>query len=130
MAQVVDIRLHELEHRLKANKKLKLAVDEAAKTWLASAGFNPSFGARPLARVIQQELLFPLSKMILEGSVREGETAFISADPVANRIVIQKNHEPEVEMVDEGSELEDTDLEDEEHDGFDRANSMEVEDVD
>lgn len=42
MIQVVDIRLHEVESRLQAQKKLKLNVDQGAKDWLAAAGFNPS----------------------------------------------------------------------------------------
>lgn len=59
------------------------------------------YGARPLNRVIQNEVLFPLSRMILDGSVREAETVLITSDPVANRLIIQPNHEPEIEMDDD-----------------------------
>lgn len=60
--------------------------------------------------MIQQHVLFPLSRAVLDGSIREGETANISCDPVRNTIVIQQNHQPEVEMVDDDDEsMMDTD---------------------
>lgn len=45
MLQVVEIRLKEIEARLKANKKIKIELTDDAKAWLASAGFNPSVRA-------------------------------------------------------------------------------------
>lgn len=104
MTGIVSIRLHEVELRLKQTKRIKIEVDDVAKKWLAVAGFSPQYGARPLNRVIQQEILFPLSRMVLDGSVREKETAYITADHQANRIVIKPNHQPEVEMVDTSDE--------------------------
>lgn len=86
MVSVVEIRLKELEARLKANKKIRLDVTAEAKDWLASAGYSPQYGARPLNRVIQSEILFPLSRCVLDGSVRETETAVIEADHVNNRV--------------------------------------------
>lgn len=115
MAKVVDIRLREVEQRLKSTKQIRIEVDDPAREWLASAGFSPQYGARPLNRVIQREILFPLSRMVLDGSVRERETAKITADFAANRIVIAQNHQPEVEMMDtddsdDGFDEDDDDL--------------------
>ncbi|CED84854.1 heat shock protein [Phaffia rhodozyma] len=115
MMSVVDIRLKELETRLKSNKKIKLDIQPDAKEWLASAGYSPQYGARPLNRVMQSEILFPLSRCVLDGSVRELETAVVTADHVNNRLTIQPNHAPEVE-VDETSDEDMDDLEIEEMD--------------
>lgn len=113
MAKVVDIRLREVEQRLKSSKQIRIEVDEPAREWLASAGFSPQYGARPLNRVIQREILFPLSRMVLDGSVREKEVARISADFTANRIVIAQNHVPEVFMVETDESDDDFDEDDE-----------------
>lgn len=92
---IVDIRIHEVQKRLATNgRKITLVIDDAAKDWLAAAGYNPAYGARPLNRTIQQEILNPLSRMIIEESIKDGEKAYITADNKANRIVIKPNHEP------------------------------------
>lgn len=60
-------------------------------------------GARPLNRAIQNELLNPLSRLILSESIRDGEVARIEWDPKANRLVCLPNHEPmEVDDADDG----------------------------
>jgi ATP-dependent Clp protease ATP-binding subunit ClpA len=59
------------------------------------------YGARPLARVIQQELLNPLSKLILQGRIHDGEVARVTADMVKNRLVVMPNHDVDVQMVQE-----------------------------
>lgn len=92
--KIVDIRLAEVQKRLAVNgRKVTLDVDEDAKDWLASAGYNPVYGARPLNRTIQHEILNPLSKMLIEERIKDGEKAHITADLKANRIVIQPNHD-------------------------------------
>lgn len=68
-------------------------MDDAARDWLGQAGFNPQYGARPLNRTIQNELLHPLSRMILEERIRDGEPARVTADWKANRLYIMPNHE-------------------------------------
>ncbi|KAI5451442.1 hypothetical protein NCC49_001748 [Naganishia albida] len=113
--KIVSIRLNEIQERIKKNgKKIKLAVDEPAIDWLAAAGYSPIYGARPLARTIQQEILNPLSRMILQNRIRDRETARITTDAQRNRIVVIPNHEPEVEMDedDEMDSVEDTDDDD------------------
>ncbi len=78
------------------------------------------YGARPLARSIQQELLNPLSRLILQNRIRDGEKAQVTLDAQRNRLVIIPNHDADVEMDDE----DDSEDEEEEDDG------MEVEEVD
>lgn len=113
--KIVSIRLSEIQDRIKKNgKKIKLAVDEPAIDWLAAAGYSPIYGARPLARTIQQEILNPLSRMILQNRIRDRETARITTDAQRNRIVVIPNHDAEVVMDedDEMDSVEDTDDED------------------
>jgi ATP-dependent Clp protease ATP-binding subunit ClpB len=62
--RIVDIRLKELQERL-ADRKMLLELDDNAKHYLGSIGYSPTYGARPLNRVIQQELLHPLSVMMV-----------------------------------------------------------------
>ncbi len=77
LTHIVEIQLLRLEKRL-ADQKLTLTLTDAAKVHLAREGYDPVYGARPLKRVIQRELLDPLSLQILGGTFREGQT--ITAD--------------------------------------------------
>jgi len=54
-------------------------VDRSALEWLASEGYDSTYGARPLKRVIQRSLQNPLAGLILEGAVKEGETVRVTA---------------------------------------------------
>lgn len=97
--KIVDIRLKEVQERL-ADRKMKLELDDAAKNYLMSIGYSPAYGARPLNRAIQQELLNPLSVMILSERVRDGETVRIAFDGPHNRLQIIPNHEGNGEGMD------------------------------
>ena len=87
LTQIVGIQLVRLEKRL-TDQKLTLNVTDAAKKHLAEAGYDPVYGARPLKRAIQRDLLDPLSLEILSGTFREGET--ITADAKGGKIVFSK----------------------------------------
>ena len=78
MDGIVDIQLARLKKRLAA-RKIELDLDETARTWLADAGYDPVFGARPLKRVIQNALQNPLAEMLLSGQVKDGEAIPVSA---------------------------------------------------
>jgi len=78
MGGIVDIQLRRLQ-RLLDDRKVVLEVDDAAKRWLADAGYDPVYGARPLKRMIQRELQNPLAEMILRGEVRDGDTVRVTA---------------------------------------------------
>ncbi|MCZ6523458.1 MAG: ATP-dependent chaperone ClpB [Alphaproteobacteria bacterium] len=78
MGDIVEIQLRALA-RLLAERNIELELDEAARAWLAEAGYDPVYGARPLKRVIRHQLQNPLASRILEGAVRDGETVKVSA---------------------------------------------------
>ncbi|WP_374442054.1 AAA family ATPase, partial [Stella sp.] len=72
MAAIVDIQMGRLQ-KLLADRKITLDLDEAARTWIGNAGYDPVYGARPLKRVIQRELQNPLAQMLLEGRIKDGD---------------------------------------------------------
>jgi ATP-dependent Clp protease ATP-binding subunit ClpB len=78
MAAIVDIQLRHLEALL-ADRKITLELDSSAREWLAEAGYDPAYGARPLKRVIQRSLQNPLATLLLEGAIGDGETVRITA---------------------------------------------------
>ncbi|MBY0423362.1 MAG: hypothetical protein K2Q06_13730, partial [Parvularculaceae bacterium] len=80
MDAIVDIQIARLA-KLLEGRKIALELDEAARRWLADAGYDPVYGARPLKRVIQKALQDPLAEMVLAGDVLDGETLKISATP-------------------------------------------------
>ncbi len=80
MTGIVDIQLQRL-NKLLADRKITLTVDEKAKVWLADAGYDPVYGARPLKRVIQQQVQNTLARQVLEGKLPEGATVPVTADP-------------------------------------------------
>ncbi|HEV8028672.1 MAG TPA: AAA family ATPase, partial [Stellaceae bacterium] len=77
MRGIVDIQLRRLD-KLLADRKITLAVDEKARGWLAEAGYDPVYGARPLKRVIQRSLQNPLAELILGGRISDGETVDVT----------------------------------------------------
>ncbi len=72
IAGIVKVQLDLVEQRLKA-KKIVIGFKDSAIQYLAKKGYDPVYGARPLKRVIQNELLNPLSKQIIAGDVRAGD---------------------------------------------------------
>jgi len=87
--QIVDLQLSLVEERLK-NKKIKINVSNAAKSLLTEKGFDPDFGVRPLKRTIQQLVLDPLAKMIVEGKIKEGDK--MKVDMKDKKILIEPNN--------------------------------------
>src|SRR5690606_21664292 len=74
--KIVDIQVGLIEKRL-AEAGVKIEISPAARGRLAKLGFDPQFGARPLKRVIQRELLNELSKQILSGKVQKDAVIFV-----------------------------------------------------
>ncbi|HOX13620.1 MAG TPA: ATP-dependent chaperone ClpB [Spirochaetia bacterium] len=68
---IVDLQIALLAKRLES-RKIALEVSPEAKAWLAEAGYDPLFGARPLKRAVQNELQNPLARDVLAGKIREG----------------------------------------------------------
>jgi len=77
MASIVKIQLERLRGLL-SDRKIGLDLDRTAIDWLSEEGYDPTYGARPLKRVIQRSLQNPLAGMILEGSVKEGDIVHVS----------------------------------------------------
>ncbi len=87
LVTIVDIQLRRVIKRL-SQRNLQLTLTDATKKLLAKEGFDPVFGARPLKRTIQRDLLDPLSLELLEGKFKEGDS--IRADVVGDRITFKK----------------------------------------
>ena len=77
MATIVDIQVGRLQ-KLLDERKLKLELDSTARTWLANKGYDPTYGARPLRRVIQKQVQDPLAAQILAGKVKDGQAVKIT----------------------------------------------------
>ncbi|MBX6746017.1 MAG: ATP-dependent chaperone ClpB, partial [Acetobacteraceae bacterium] len=80
MAAIVDIQLGRLR-KLLEDRKIRLELDEKAREWLAEAGYDPVYGARPLKRVIQRSLQDKLANLLLEGTIHDGDTVQVTANP-------------------------------------------------
>ena len=74
---IIDIQLRNVAERLKA-QQLSLEVSEEARLHLAREGYDPQFGARPLKRTIQEQLLNPLAKQLLDGEFKPGDHIRVS----------------------------------------------------
>ena len=77
---IVKVQLDHVAQRLRA-KKINIEFSDDAVAWLAKKGYDPIYGARPLKRVIQNELLNPLSKEIIANKIRSGDTVKVTSGP-------------------------------------------------
>lgn len=73
---IVDLQLTQVLSKL-GEKKIALLITDNAKDWLAKQGYNPQLGARPLKRLIQTDILDPLSLQIIESKIKDGDTVRI-----------------------------------------------------
>ena len=73
LRQIIGLQVERLRQRL-SERKLDLNISEEATDWLANAGYDPVYGARPLKRAIQRELETPIAKAILAGAYEEGSS--------------------------------------------------------
>jgi ATP-dependent Clp protease ATP-binding subunit ClpA len=96
MEQIVDKFIRELSLQL-AEKKVRVEITEAARKRLAEKGFDPTFGARPLGRVIEETVKRPLTDEILFGQLENGGTATV--DVAAGEIVMRYSEVAAVETV-------------------------------
>jgi ATP-dependent Clp protease ATP-binding subunit ClpB len=87
LKQIVDIQVRSMKKYLR-EKKIDIVLTEAAKAHLAKAGYDPVYGARPLKRAIQNEILNPLAMKLLERSFSDGDV--IEVDYADNKIVFNK----------------------------------------
>ncbi len=94
MAGIVDIQLERVK-KLLVDRKIALALDPAARAWLAERGYDPVYGARPLKRVIQRELQNQLASMILEGKVQDGQTVRVSVEAAGLALEVAGEEKPQ-----------------------------------
>jgi len=77
MDNIVRIQLKRLE-KLLADRRMTLSLDDAAMTWLADKGYDPVYGARPLKRVIQKDLVDPVARKLLQGDLVDGSVIAVT----------------------------------------------------
>ncbi len=87
LKQIVDIQIQRMKRYIQ-DRRIDLVLTDRAKEYFAEKGFDPVYGARPLKRVLQREVLNELAKRILEGSFQEGDT--VEVDFQDRRIVFTK----------------------------------------
>ncbi|NKS68471.1 ATP-dependent chaperone ClpB [Rhodococcus hoagii] len=87
LESIVDIQLDQLATRLAA-RRLTLEVSDGARLWLAVRGYDPLYGARPLRRLIQQAIGDQLAKLLLAGTVRDGDTVPVTVSEDGDRLVL------------------------------------------
>jgi len=85
--KIVDIQLGLVKERL-ADKHIDLFLTPTTKEFLAEKGYDPLYGARPLKRVIQKEILDPLAMQLLEGKFKEGDC--VRVDVPDGKVVFEK----------------------------------------
>ncbi len=83
IGEIVQVQVDQVARRL-ADRQITLLLTPGAKTWLAERGYDPVFGARPLKRLIQREVLDPLANRLLSGDLRDGET--VTVDVAGDRL--------------------------------------------
>ncbi|MHC1577033.1 MAG: AAA family ATPase, partial [Methanosarcinaceae archaeon] len=79
LVDIVDIKVKDLVHRLK-EKRIKMDLTSKAKHYLAVAGYSETYGARPLKRVIQNEVETEIGKLIVSGDIIEGDSVVVDAN--------------------------------------------------
>jgi ATP-dependent Clp protease ATP-binding subunit ClpB len=92
LMSIIEIQMKNLKQRL-GEKKLTLVLTDRAKKYLAQEGYDPIYGARPLKRIIQRDILNPLALQLLQGDFKEGDT--IEADVSTNRTLALKRARPD-----------------------------------
>ncbi len=89
MKQIVDLQLKEISSRI-GELGITIRLDNEARTWLATIGYDPAFGARPMRRALQKYLESPLSMRFLSGELTGGDVVSVTKDPDQDALVITK----------------------------------------
>jgi len=87
--KILDLQLERIAQRLE-ERKIKIDLSKKAQQFLADTGWDPNFGARPLKRVIEKDLLDPLAKQILQGKFSEGDAVRVDAQD--GKLVFEKEN--------------------------------------
>jgi ATP-dependent Clp protease ATP-binding subunit ClpB len=89
--KIVDVRIQEIQKRMQLNERnVTIECTDEVKDYLGAAGYSPVYGARPLSRLIEKEILNRLAVLILRGQIKDGEVARVVLED--GRIVVLPNH--------------------------------------
>ena len=88
LGQIVEINIDRLLKRLES-KRIQLAVTPDARSWLANNGWDPIYGARPLRRLMQQQIDDQLANLVLSGQIHDGETVKVDLDSEGNGLKLE-----------------------------------------
>jgi ATP-dependent Clp protease ATP-binding subunit ClpB len=89
--KIVDVRIQEIQKRMQLNdRSVTIECTNEVKDYLGAAGYSPVYGARPLSRLIEKEILNRLAVLILRGQIKDGEVARVVLED--GRIVVLPNH--------------------------------------
>lgn len=89
MKQIVDLQLKEISSRI-GELGITINLDNEARTWLATIGYDPAFGARPMRRALQKYLESPLSMRFLSGELNGGDVVNVTKDPEQDALILTK----------------------------------------
>ena len=78
MGPIVDIQVDRVQQLLR-DRKIQLALTDGARAWLGRVGYDPVYGARPLKRVIQKDLVDPIARKLLAGDLEDGAVIDVHA---------------------------------------------------
>jgi ATP-dependent Clp protease ATP-binding subunit ClpB len=87
LGQIVELNIDRLTQRL-SEKRLELAVTPAARAWLADKGYDPIYGARPLRRLMQQQIDDQLANLILAGEIHDGSLVKVDFTPGSENLTV------------------------------------------
>jgi ATP-dependent Clp protease ATP-binding subunit ClpA len=109
--KIVEVRLDEIQQRLQSNgRNVRIDCSPAVRDWLGAAGYNPNYGARPLARLIEAEVLNKLAVLILRGTIKDGEVARVVMEH-GKPLVLPNHHDSSAENSSEDDmDLDETDV--------------------
>jgi ATP-dependent Clp protease ATP-binding subunit ClpB len=95
LAKIVDIQLGRLRERL-AERRISVVLTSAATSDLSARGYDPVYGARPLKRLIQQDIETPIARLLVKGELHDGDTVIV--DVKGGRLVVVPSRETEQEQ--------------------------------
>jgi ATP-dependent Clp protease ATP-binding subunit ClpB len=88
LGQIVELNIDRLTERL-AERRLQLAVTPGARAWLADHGFDPIYGARPLRRLMQQQIDDQLANLLLAGSIHDGSLVKVDVAADGVKLIVE-----------------------------------------
>lgn len=93
LGQIVELYIDRLQNRL-SDRRLELAVTPDARAWLAERGYDPIYGARPLRRLMQQEIDDHLARALLSGAVHDGDVVRVDLAPDGDALTVASAGRP------------------------------------